>query len=119
MKLFRGHILSRLITLITGIIFLNLSFILTEINSLELKENNVELYNNIVRMVSGIGAEEEKDVAGETESSAEKEVNIFCINHGQLTADYYLITCGLHASEQNLKLLSGNHEITTPPPKIS
>lgn len=119
MKLFREHILSRLIASLTGIIFLNLSFILTEINGLELKKSNVQLYDTIVKLVSGIGAEEEKDVAGETESSTEKEVNVFCSDRFELKADYYLIINRLHLNELNLRLLSGNIEISTPPPKIA
>jgi hypothetical protein len=117
MKFFRDHFFGRLLGIVTGIVFLNLSFILTEVNFFELKQKNSKLYEIIVKVVSGVGAEEEKDATGEKEASSEKEVNVFCLNQTLLSTDFYLITSGLHVTELNLKLLSGNSEIQTPPPK--
>lgn len=116
MKLFRDHLLGRFIALFTGILFLNLSFILTEIHSFDLKNKNPLLYDNMVKMVCGIGAEEEKDAMGESDS-LEKEANLLSIGQVIFIPDIYLISNGLHQTDIDLKLLSGNSEISTPPPK--
>jgi len=116
MKLFRDHILGRLIAILTGLLFLNLSFILTEIHSFDLKSKNSKLYDNIVKMVCGIGAEEEKDIMGESDS-LEKEAKLLLSGQVKFIPDLYLISIGLHQTDHDLKLLAGNSEITTPPPK--
>ena len=116
-KWFRTHILSRVLTAFVGAIFLNLSFILTEVNSLDLKRTNSDLYENLVRMVSGIGAEEEKDVSGESETTSEKEVKAYYPDAHELNSRYFLITIHQYQHEINLRLLPGIKEITTPPPQ--
>ena len=116
MKLFRDHLLGKLIAIFTGILFLNLSFILTEIHSIDLKNKNAKLYDNIVKMVCGIGAEEEKDIMGESDN-LEKEANLLSAGQTIFIPDLYLITNCFHQIEVDLKLLAGNSEITTPPPK--
>jgi hypothetical protein len=116
MKLFRDHLLGRFMAIFTGILFLNLSFILTEIHSFDLKAKNSQLYDNIVKMVCGIGAEEERDIMGESDS-LEKEANLLSAGQIIFIPDLFLISKELHQTSFSPKLLSGNSEITTPPPK--
>ena len=116
MKFFRDHFFGRFLALVIGVIFLNLSFILTEIHSFDLKSKNAKLYDQIVKLVWGIVAEEEKDIMGESDSM-EKEAKLLATGQDIFIPDLYLITKDLHQTNLDLKLLTGNSEITTPPPK--
>jgi hypothetical protein len=118
MQIIRGHILSRAIALITGLIFLNLSFILTEMNALELKQSNSTLYEYIAKLLSGSGFEEEKDSTGETsENGSEKEIKVFHQFTDLAAVNGHLIVSQLYQPNSSQNLLPGNSEITTPPPK--
>ena len=79
MKLFRKKHISKLLSLFTGIVFLNLSFFLAEISALKIGKENKQLVENLVRIFSTV-SEEEKDInAGESSDAAAsfaKEVDL-------------------------------------------
>lgn len=80
MKFFRKEYTLRLFATLTGVVFLNLSFFLAELNALEFNKKNKALYETIVSALAGV-CEEERDVFGgesgsETESLS-KEIDIF------------------------------------------
>lgn len=59
MNIFRCHYLSRVTALITGVIFLNMSFFLAEVSML--KYDQRDLIENIANLIFNSGFEEERD----------------------------------------------------------
>jgi hypothetical protein len=121
MKEVRTNILSKLLAILTGIIFLNMSFFLTELRVLELDVANHDLVVNIVKMISGVGFEEEKDCMGESSESGsfEQIVDLHITVQSESLSGYYLISNNLYLFSQSHLFKSAVHEIATPPPKIS
>jgi len=54
-------------TVLVGLLFLNMSFFLTEVVALDLHKNQT-MVENIAKLFAGAANEEEKDVAGSQES---------------------------------------------------
>lgn len=81
MNSFRQHFLARVFTLVTGVIFLNMSFFLAEVTVL--KFTNQELVENIAKLISSSGFEEERDGEASGNDSSAKEVDIL-IHHIQI-----------------------------------
>ena len=59
MKIFRRHFLSKALSLITGLVFLNMSFFLAEVTYL--KFDKKEIMENIAKLILNSGFEEERD----------------------------------------------------------
>jgi hypothetical protein len=94
MRFFRKEYSLRIFATLTGLVFLNLSFFLAELNALEFSKNNKALYETLVSALAGI-SEEEKDVFGgesgsETESLS-KEIDI-CLDLFQHLSRGYFFT---------------------------
>jgi hypothetical protein len=71
MHLLRENFTRRVFILLTGIAFLNLSFLVAEIRVLELTSK----YKSLIQLVNNSGLEEEKEAGGEGgESDASEEV---------------------------------------------
>jgi hypothetical protein len=121
MRSVRKNILSKLLAILTGIIFLNMSFFLTEIRILSLDVTNHELVVNIVKMISGVGFEEEKDCMGESSESGscEQIVDLHITIQSETSSGYYLISNNLHLCNHSPVFNSAVHEIVTPPPKVA
>ena len=63
-------------TLLTGLIFLNMSFFLFEVSALKLNQDK-KMFSNIIKLISSSAAEEEKDAfGGADEDSKVKEVDL-------------------------------------------
>lgn len=96
MKFFRKEYSLRFFATLTGVVFLNLSFFLAELNALEFNKNNKALYDTLVSALAGI-SEEEKDVFGgesgaETESLS-KEIDICLDLFQNLNRGYSFTVC--------------------------
>ena len=119
MLMLRNRRLQRMMTLFTGILFLNMSFFLFEVKILELDKDE-SLIENIAKLIAGAASEEEKDIFG---ASSEKD---------NLTADaldlfldpshspvLFLIPLsksrGIHFDEKPIVQYA---EIAYPPPKV-
>jgi hypothetical protein len=104
----------------TGLIFLNMSFFLSEIRILKLDVTDHELIVNVIKALSGTGFEDEKDSAGESQegNSAEQivDLHLFAPTAFSPIEELYQLD---HASFYLLHLLSTAPEISTPPPKNS
>jgi len=72
MKSIRNHFLSRIIALIAGLAFLNMSFILAEVTFFDFGKS--EVAKNIVKLLQNTGAEEERDGESSSESSAKESL---------------------------------------------
>ena len=74
MSVIRKHFLAKVFALLTGVIFLNTAFFMAEISLL--KVTNHELLQNIAKLVSNSGLEEERDGETTDKDSSAKEVDL-------------------------------------------
>ena len=74
MTAFRKHFLARVFALLTGVIFLNTAFFMAEISLMKI--TNHELLQNIAKLVSNSGLEEERDGETPEKDSSAKEVDL-------------------------------------------
>lgn len=119
MLMLRNRRLQRMMTLFTGIVFLNMSFFLFEVSLLKLDKDH-KMIENIAKLIAGAASEEEKDVFG---SSSEKDnlttnaLDLFLDpNHCPV---FFLIplskSTGIHFDEKPIVQYA---EIASPPPKV-
>lgn len=116
MNSFRRNILAKIFALLTGAIFLNTSFFMAEISML--KVSNHELLQNIAKLASNFGLEEERDGESSEKDTSAKEVDIM-INHVKI----YHESLFLSASRANDMLVDhyphANYAQTfSPPPDL-
>jgi hypothetical protein len=118
MEFFRRHIIGRLFAILTGLVFLNLSFVLTELAILEVPSTNSGLYADIAKLVSGVGFEEERDAGGESsEKTIEKEIDVYHQFENKVIINDHLITSKLFHLSSIRGLLDPDSKVATPPPK--
>lgn len=96
--------------------FLNLSFIMTEIKYLELEKYNRTLFENLMRIASGSGIEEEKDASGESSNELKSDINFYIQLDAKSLFSNHQLTINLHGDNSVFKLLSIYREIFSPPP---
>lgn len=112
----RNPFLTRSVTLFIGIMFLNLSFIMTEVKFLELEKNNRSLFENLMRIASGSGIEEEKDATGESSNELKGDLTFYIHLDAKSLHSNYQLTINLHGDNTAFKLLNTYREIFSPPP---
>ena len=116
MTFFRSHRTSRTITLIVGVLFLNLSFLLLEIQAVDLRSKDPSLYESIVRIMS-FGFEEERDAAGESSVEVETECN-FLVQFNNTVEPFSLLIISQLGLPHYSSLWHLVHlEIVSPPPR--
>ena len=113
MKSFRQHYLAKVLSLLTGVIFLNMSFFMAEVAMLKLTDQ--QIIENIAKLASNGPLEEERDGESGTDSSA-KEVDLMVhqalIHHSSL----FLISSKTNRMLEDL-YPHANYSLTfTPPP---
>lgn len=121
MKFFRVIPIRNIITVFTGIVFLNMSFFLAEIKALELDKHNKQLIENLIRSFSCI-SEEERDTATGSEShdsgfSSAKEVDLYFIEYARASSNDFAIILNKHRDMHNLLATSRSSETPSQPPE--
>jgi len=119
MKVFRSKYVRKGFSLITGIIFLNMSFFLAEVSALKL-DRNTQLMENISKLLTGCAAEEEKDIFGGSsdEDTFAKEIDLIFNYHTYDPGSFILVSDGkISVFDQGIPLF-GNYEIYSPPPEV-
>jgi hypothetical protein len=116
MNFFHRFHLQKYVTLVIGLIFLNLSFFQTELTCLEIAIDKKSMIENLVRMIAGT-SEEENDAANTEKGPIVKEVDLF-VHHQTniLKFGYTLIANNYHlftASQPQ----AGNFETRLQPPE--
>ena len=112
---FRKHFLAKVFALITGVIFLNTSFFLAEISLL--KVTNQELLQNVAKLMSNSGLEEERDgEASDSKDSSAKEVDLL-IGHVQIHHRVlFLVAAKANHSLDDLYPHANYSQTFSPPP---
>lgn len=113
----RNHCLTKILAILMGIAFLNMGFFLSEVKMLDLDHS--PMVENIAKLVSTMGCEEEKDglESPSTDSSASFD---FCVtSHSHGSDPSFLIADNIHDSRQFTLFDAITGEIPTPPPWIA
>ncbi len=76
MKFIRRHKFSRIFTLLTAMVFLNMGFFVAELKVLEL-DMNKDLVENLAELILNVGMEEERDVCDELPEEKAKTFDDF------------------------------------------
>lgn len=116
MSMLRHHILARIFTFITAVVFLNMSFFLAEAVMLDLHDR--ELIENVANLITNSGFEEERD--GETSGNDFPEKGIDLLENRLVTHHhsslYYTGTRAIQLFINHYP--AANHAQTyTPPPE--
>jgi hypothetical protein len=115
--MFRNKIVSRPIAIVTGIVFLNLSFLYVEITVLDLEKKDRKLYDAIVTQLAGAGFEEEKDAAGETSTEQECDASLYLQSNSKLLLVKILIIREIDFHNGPFHYTSSYCQIFSPPPE--
>lgn len=117
MNRFRENFFSKLLTLITALIFLNMSFFLAEVSMLDLANDG--RFSKVISLVlSGTCFEEEKETGGDTTEEDTSAKKIEVVLHSHHTAfDAFIILTDLNWGFQHAFLVCAVHKKFTPPPE--
>jgi hypothetical protein len=115
MKLLRSTVLSKFVAVATAVVFLNMSFFLSEITILNLHRDNVEVLERLVKSLANAGQEEEDAESGEESSEALVDLSIVSVSvyhAAQALVEEHSICFA------NIILSQTVSEIATPPPRF-
>lgn len=116
MKTFRRNYLSRAFSLITGALFLNMSFFLVEVSLLEITDH--QIIENIARLISTGGFEEERDGETSEKNASAKEVD-WVVNHEQIHQRLlFIITTRANFAPDDLYPHANYSQTFSPPPDL-
>jgi hypothetical protein len=118
MNFWRPILLRRILTAFTGLVFINMSFFLVEMNALELRKKNKVLWENMVKVFAGVN-EEEKGAAGELADETDllnKEVDLEVNVLTSITLHFIIIAKPMVRMEV-AALRPGVFDIQNPPPE--
>jgi len=118
MRMLRTTLVNGAFSLLTGMLFLNMSFFLAEVSALKMGKNK-QLFENISRLLSGTSAEEEQDAfaSASDEDTFENEVDLL------LTYSTYPPLAQILTPRHDVNIwkqgipLIGIFEIDSPPPE--
>ena len=114
---FRQPFLVRLFSLLLGILFLNLSIILTEISAFDLEKKNKALYERLVSLIPDTALEEENGTSGESSTELSDDLSPYI----HITYKFYLLqNHDIKFSQcciMSVNLLNSYLEVFSPPPE--
>lgn len=119
MKFVRSAHITKVFAILTGIVFLNMSFFLAEVSALKIEKDKV-LFKNICKLVAGSSAEEEQGAFGgyADEDSAAQGIDFVLARDLNISLQYTIIS-DLQPSILELGIPRfGNYEIYSPPPEV-
>ena len=117
MKFLRTHIASKIFTVFTALVFLNMGFFLSEVKMLEL-DLNKGLVENLAELMLNVGMEEERDIFEDVPDEEGKTGIDFFISHGKPHASaYFLIAETKKCRHEADNPPSRWTDRVTPPPK--
>ncbi len=115
----RNTSITRVAALTVGIFFLNMSFILTELKSLQFDKQNPTYYETIVKLLGSSGMEEEKDASGETKIETENEFTYYFSSARSDAGNHDLGRFHTYVFSFDIRLLTRYDAVINPPPEIS
>jgi hypothetical protein len=117
MKLFRNVLMQKMLALATGLLVLNMSLFLAEVEALKLLKDRA-MTENIAKLIMGAANEEEKDFAasGEEDLSSFKSTLALQNHYIFISADIVSVI-KYHDITKADKTISPFLETLSPPPK--
>lgn len=116
MKTLRNQTTTRVFSLFTGIIFLNMSFFLAEVCMLDIKDT--QMIENICQLILNAGVEEERD--GHS-SPTDAPLKVFSLLSEALLlrhSSLFLIASKMHEEFEDHYLHADHSQIFSPPPEV-
>jgi hypothetical protein len=112
---FRNICFMKWSILFTGLLFLNMNFFLAELAFLEVHKNK-ELIENVVKLVSVSGTEEERDALGDEENKLSEQPHLFI---AEILLPQLSILPSSHAfqTSDGAKPICGILDTVNPPPE--
>lgn len=116
MRRFREHFISKVITVFITVAFLNMSFLVAEVNMLDLHKDG-RFIKIIALILSGTCFEEERDLGTDaSEEDTSRKIDLLFSNHLHSQSSYALLfTLKKYTSNHRIPL-PGHYETFTPPP---
>lgn len=118
MKFYRTTFIRKALVILTGVLVLNMSFFLAEVDALKLLHNK-QMVENIAKLIMGAATEEEKDFSG-----APEEGDFFVKNFDLLFVDEHFIQYSFiftikktHPFGDVEKVIVRSSDTVSPPPK--
>ena len=114
MTICRNQTVTRIFSLFTGVIFLNMSFFLAEVCMLDIKDR--QMIENVANLVINGGLEEERDAhssGGDVPLKVFSMVSELSLHHSSL----FLIASRTHRDLEDHYLHADHSEIFSPPPE--
>src|SRR5688572_22622503 len=115
MNMLRSQTTTRIFSLFTGVIFLNMSFFLAEVCMLDLKDR--QIIENICQLVLNGVFEEERD-AHSSPTDAVKVFSLVCEDQLLRHSSLFLIASKMHQEFEDHYLHADHSEKFSPPPDI-
>ena len=118
MSFFRRLHIQRYLTLATGLVFLNLSFFMTELAWLDIKEHDKQMFKRLITMLARVSEEEKGTHGGSSEpGSFVKEVDLYLhLYTSELSAGYTLIVKNTYSHRQSVPQ-AGVYDTPLQPPE--
>lgn len=115
MKALRDQTVTRIFSLLTGLIFLNMSFFLAEVSMLELKDR--QMLENVAKLVLNGGLEEERDAHSSGTDAPVKVFNFVADDLALRHSSLFLIASKMHQDFEDHYLHADHSEVFSPPPE--
>jgi hypothetical protein len=115
MNILRNQTATRIFSLFTGVIFLNMSFFLAEVCMLDLQDK--QMIENVVKLVINGGLEEERDTHS---TAADAPVKLYPLMTEDLLlrhSSLFFIASKMHQDFEDHYLHADHSEIFSPPPE--
>lgn len=118
MKFYRNMFIRKTLVLLTGVLVLNMSFFLAEVEALKLLHNK-QMVENIAKLIMGAATEEEKDLSGGAEESdpALKKIDLLFSPEQLLSRSFIVINTRNHHPGAVEKVIIRSSDTVSPPPK--
>lgn len=113
MQMLRNHAVVRIFSLVTGLIFLNMSFFLAEVCMLNLKDK--QMIENVCNLVINAGMEEERDAHSTGADVSLKEIPFVAESLLLKHSSLFLIASKIHHEFED-HYLHADHSIKFSPP---
>lgn len=118
MHFFRHYVIRNCSSFVTGVVFLNLSFLLTEIDLAGLRQQNPVLYKSIVNLFTNTSFEEECDSGAESPTQSKVDINLITKYQLNINSYFLLNNSSLAQFISSLQLLDFTSPILLPPPEF-
>lgn len=118
MKFYRNTFVRKTLVLLTGVLVLNMSFFLAEVEALKLLHNK-QMVENIAKLIMGAATEEEKDLSGAAEESGLilKEIDLLFSHEQLLSRSFTTLNDKNHHPGAVEKVIVRSSDTISPPPK--